>query len=107
MSAVLNLPVLSGSPRQTALITLGDRGYQLTLDWNQRISRWFMDLATESGEYLLRAKGLATRADILGQIRYLPACPEGSLILVDLSGADSEASLYSLGVDHRLWYVTL
>lgn len=104
MIQLIEIPLAAGVPAQTQITTLAGRRYDLAFDWNGRIERWFFSLSTESGEPLLTGKGLTTRTDVLRQIRHLPACPAGTLALVDTTGADAEAGLYTLGREHALLF---
>lgn len=105
---MIEIPLLSGAPRQSQITTLDGRRYDLAFDWNGRIERWFFSLATESGVFLLRAKGLMVGADVLRQIRHMPEAPPGVLVLFDAAhppDAIVEADLYSLGREHGLFYL--
>jgi hypothetical protein len=99
---IIEIPIKSGAASQNQLTTLAGRRYRIAFDWNQRIGRWFIGLETESGDVLLSGKALSVNTDLLRQIRHIPECPEGMLMLLDPTGADREADLYSVGVDHVL-----
>lgn len=99
------IPVISGNPDQASTVTLDGRAYRLRLRWIQRIQRWTFDLSTSAEVPILACKGLATRADLLRQVRFSVDCPAGELFLWDFQG-DSEATLTSLGGRHRLLYLS-
>lgn len=106
MSSLVTIPVAPGVPAQDVTVTLDGRRFVLRLDWNARIGRWMLDLSTENGAAILRAKGLALRADLLRQVRYRTDAPPGVLMAIDTQAQDAEVSLGTLGLRtrHRLVY---
>jgi hypothetical protein len=105
-ASLLTLNVKPMDPSQNVRVTLDGRVFVFRFWWNQRISRWFFDLETESGISILRAKGLCAGADALRQVRARPEAPQGVLTVMDTSGKALEPSLASIGVDaiHRVVY---
>lgn len=104
VATVYTIPVAARTAHQTQTTTLDGRRFRISLDWNQRIQRWFVSLATDEGVWIFRSKGLVLGSDILRQTRYLPEAPQGALVLLDLQDQDVEASLDSLGARHRIFY---
>jgi hypothetical protein len=105
-ATIVTIPVAAGVPHQSFTLALDGRRFEVRLNWIQRVRRWALDLATDSGESLMRCKFLATRADTLRQIRSNPDAPQGCLSVVDTENQDTEASLATLGRRHALIYLT-
>lgn len=101
----LEIPVAVGEPSQTFTITLDGRRFIFSIEWNDRLKRWFFKLQTESGQKIISGKHLATKADLLGQIRVYDYSPPGFLTVIDRQG-NEDPTLYSLGERHALLYVT-
>jgi hypothetical protein len=99
---LVTIPIAPGVPAQEQVTTLDGRAYRLTLRWNGRIERWFFDLETAAGEAIVRGKPLVLGADLLRQVRWNPAAPQGGLVLADPAGA--EATLEALGSRAVLLY---
>jgi hypothetical protein len=106
MADILSIPVARDVPHQTQTTTLDGRRYRITLNWNQRIERWFLDLETDAGESVLRCKAVVLGADLLRLVRWNPEAPPGALILVDFSNSGTEATLSTFGQGVRLLYFT-
>jgi len=103
-TALLTIPVQAMNPSQRIRVTLDGRVFLFRFWWNQRISRWFFDLETESGTVLLLAKGLCVGADALRQVRARPEAPQGALTVLDTTGKFLEPSLANIGGTHRVLY---
>lgn len=104
MAAVYKIPLRPNLAAQRVRVTLDGRRYRLDLDWIQRLRRWSFSLFTDSGDPIVRCKGLVLGADLLKRTRYRADCPQGALLLVDRRDMNEDASLDSLGVRHDLIY---
>lgn len=96
----------NGQTRWRQVTDLGGRDYLLTFTWNGRIGRWFLDVATESGDVIREGAPLAPGFPVLRGVRD-DARPEGELYLADTqeaSGLD-DPSFTSLGARHLLLYL--
>lgn len=102
--SLIKIPLAPSVPHQIATVTLDGRRFDLRVDWIQRVRRWAMSIATDSGESVLRCKFLALRSDLLRQVRARPEAPQGVLCLLDLENLDAEASFDTLGTRHALVY---
>lgn len=104
MATLITIPVARREPHQEQTTTLDGRPFVIRLDWIQRIQRWTISLFSPNGDAIVQCKGLVLGADILRQVRYNPAAPQGGLVVVDMQGADVEPDLDSLGGRHRILY---
>ncbi len=105
MTTAFQIPMRPRVAAQTVNVALDGKRYRLELDWVGRLRRWAFSLATESGTYIVRSKGLVLGADLLKRSRYKTDCPQGALILTDLQKGEAEAGLDSLGVRQVLYYI--
>lgn len=84
---------------------LDGRDFTFGFEWNERAGAWFFSLYDEEEEPLLLSKKLVVERDLLfglvGSTR-----PAGSLLLLEVSGALTEAGRTSLETTHQLVYVT-
>lgn len=101
---LIKIPLAASVAHQVSTVTLDGRRFELRIDWIQRVRRWSLSIATESGVSLLRCKFLALRSDLLRQIRAVPEAPQGVLTLLDLENQDGEAEFGTLGKRHALVY---
>lgn len=106
MTTILQLPVRPSVAAQAFTVLLQGRRYRVDLGWNGRIQRWTISLASESSA-IFSGRILATRADLLRAHLYREDVPRGLLSLVDVTGADREASFESLGAPdgHLLQFI--
>jgi len=107
MTTAQHIPTRPLRAAQSITVTLDGARYRVDLDWNARIGRWFLSLFGASGSAIVRSKALVLGSDLLRQARHSEACPRGLLIVRDMQDQDAEASLDSLGVRHRLYFVPL
>ena len=68
----------------------------LTFFANRRDDAWRMDMVRQ-GVVLIRGVRLVTGFDLLERYRYIEGMPQGVLRLVDLDGADADATEDTFG----------
>ena len=102
---IIMIPLAASVAHQVSTVTLDGRRFELRIDWVQRVRRWSLSLATDSGASIVRCKFMALRSDLLRQVHWNPDAPQGILTLLDLENQDVEAGFASLGGRHQLIYV--
>lgn len=114
----VSIPMRSDLARWSSQVTLGDtyeadgvtfsdgQLYTLGWSWNGRTSSWTLTIGDADGSPLLDGKALRLGALLLRQHGKASGLPPGDLLLVDVTGTHTEASLTSLGVTHQLLYYT-
>jgi hypothetical protein len=62
------IPTFQDSPRYTITVPLDGVGYVFTFDWHDRERRWFLDLARETGEEVLRGAKVVANWNLLRKV---------------------------------------
>lgn len=102
--AVVSIPVAPGVPHQSFTTTLDGARYAITLRWLQRVERWHISVATDSGTAILSGRALAWGADVLSYAHSIVGAPPGPLYVLTPDGIPSEPTLSGLGDTHYLLY---
>ena len=94
-----------GQALWTQTVTLGGRDYELTFRWSQRMGRWSLDVADQSGAPIVSGQVLAPGFGVLrGSID--TRRPAGDLVLLDTQAPPiTDPSFTSLGDRHQLLYL--
>jgi hypothetical protein len=104
--AVLELPVRSDFPAYQFKVTLDGVVFQLSFNFNQRLSRWTMDIADDLGTEIVNGIALMSGYPISAQ--YVEdAMPAGLFALIDSTvpdGVGRSADADDLGNDIKLLY---
>lgn len=104
MASILTIPVSNQLPWYKFKITLSGVIYTLNVRYNTRSSRWIMDILDSSGNQLLMGIPVLINRDLTAQYLYL-SIPPGVFIPTDNTNQGNQATLYSFGLDHTLYYV--
>lgn len=99
---MLQLPVFLGVPDQTYNIELDGITYQLSLHYNERTERWYLDIETLDGFVLARGIKLVNDRSLLAGLSY---AEPSSLVCLSLTQDDSSATLNDLGTRVVLLYI--
>lgn len=84
-------------------IALDDVTFRVTLTWKTRQEGWYLSLYDVDENELLLGKRLSVDTPLLERYE-IDGLPPGELMLVDMEGVGTEATLESLGRRHLLWY---
>ena len=112
--AIVAIPIASGTPNQRQRTSLDGRDYLLTVVHNQRLGRWFLDLADQDEAPIAQGLRLVTGYPLLRTVTD-PRRPSGELFVTDLQGSDElsaealqqqsrDAGLGELGVRFQFVY---
>jgi hypothetical protein len=82
---------------------LDGRDYVFVLQWNQRMSRWTMDIADQDSVPIASGIVLVVEFPLLSLVTD-ERKPPGSLAIVDLQSPKIDPTLESLGSRHQLVY---
>lgn len=91
----------SGVPFTSLTQNMGGADWRLSFEWNMRAG-WFLGMADQSRVTLFAPKALRVGVDLLAAARHDPRCPPGSLVLLDLSGADEDPGYLDLATGTSL-----
>src|ERR1700733_326462 len=97
------VPVINTLPWYKFKITLSGVIFTLNMRYNGRMARWMLDVLDPSGNPILMGMTVLIQRNLTGQYVPLPL-PEGILFATDDTGQDTQATIYSFGSDHTLWY---
>lgn len=89
----------------TQTTSLDGKDFSMLLEWNWRCAAWFLSLFDSDGAPVLESQKLVIDADLLHGVTQANR-PVGKLILLEISGAYTEATFESLGTRHQLHYLT-
>lgn len=85
------------------LVVLDEREYRMTFEWSTREEKWYLSIADQDGDDLLT--GLALNEGVeLCRLSTDTSLPQGTLSLLDATGAESEPERDQLGVRWVLLY---
>lgn len=98
------VPLSNQLPWQRFKITLSGVVYTLEFRYNTRSTRWMMNILDASGNAILLGIPLLIDRNATNQYPTL-AVPVGTFFPTDDTGLGKEATLYSFGIDHSLFYV--
>lgn len=94
----------SGRTSYAYRLALGERTYSYALRWVPQLAAWYLDLRDAQGTALLTGQRVVLGALYGARLRD-PRLPPGYLACEDLSGAETEPTLTSLGAQHVLVWV--
>jgi len=80
----LNLP--ADKAHFALRVTLDDRDYTLSLEWSQREAKWYLALADQDENPILRGIKVVADYPLLTLAKWDARCPPGQLIANDTSG---------------------
>jgi hypothetical protein len=92
-------------PFYTFGITLAGVQYFMTMRYNSRADRWFLDVADSQRTPVVTGLPLLVDRRLLQQYPTLPV-PYGELIVTDDSGRDLDPTIQSFINDHSLIFLT-
>jgi hypothetical protein len=100
---IYEIPITSRTSNFRQKTSLDGRDFEFILRWNQRESRWYMDLNDSDG--LILASGRKLVADIpLFARESSEDFPPGILVAIDMSDEEGDPGLLDLGDRVRLLY---
>lgn len=102
----VEVPLKKGLPFFDLQVELESVTYTLTLRWNERAARWFLDVADVTGE-VLHLGGMCVVADFPIAPHITGREPRGALIFVDTSGEGLDPGFEDLGERVVLRYYTV
>lgn len=82
---------------------LDGRDYVITLQWNQRMRRWCMDIADQDSVMIAAGVVLVVDFPLLSLVTD-ERKPPGSLAILDLQSPRVDPGLDTLGIRHQLVY---
>lgn len=101
---IVYIPVKQNASRFFFQIELEDSTYKLEFDWNDRASKWFVNIRQPDDTMLLSGIALVLGSDLLAPFHHL-AVPPGGLFVYDTTEKDLDAGLDDLGDRVQLVYV--
>lgn len=101
--AVQRIPAFQDVPSWQQRTALDGRDYLLTFTWNERASRWFLDIADQDGVAIATSLCLVVGVPLI-QLSLDERRPPGELVLIDTSGADADPDLDTLATTAALLY---
>ena len=100
----LILPV-TADPQQELSVKLDGQTYTLSLHWNSRSSRWYLDVLDDNGVMLTAGKCVVVGWPLVGVRETDPRLPPGLILAVDTSGQDVDPTLDDFGTRVQLLYM--
>lgn len=101
--AIIQIPIDSTNMSFKLRTDLEDTTYVFELYWNDRLSKWHINIMDADENPLLMGAPLNINMDILYRFQ-IPGLPPGRLMLYDASEGNVEATRTSLGDDALLLY---
>lgn len=103
VATVAQIPTQQNLPWYTFQMTLTQVIYTLTMRYNTRMNRWILDVNDSQNNQILSSIPLLINRNLIGQYTTLNL-PPGMIFVTDDTNQDTQATQYSFGVDHSLWY---
>lgn len=99
------IPTVPDLNAYTQRVPLDDEYFSITLRWNDRAERWYMDLADSQGAAI--AYGLAIESDtvLTAHLAGLVGMPRGIFVAVDGTGSGEDAGYDELGQRVQIVYL--
>lgn len=104
MAVILTFPMRNDLPQYSFNITLSGTIFQAQILYNGRMDRWIMNINDSAGNQILSGIPVLIERDLTAQYATL-TIPEGTFVAIDNSGQDTQATRFSFGLDHTLYYV--
>ncbi|MCA7953849.1 hypothetical protein LGM43_26630 [Burkholderia seminalis] len=102
MANIYEIPFSADS--QVFKVSLAGVIYQLTVQWQNAIGQWLLDIADANDNPLVSGLPLVTGVDLLGQYGYLGF--DGGLWVQGADDPDDLPTYDNLGVGSHLYFVT-
>lgn len=102
---LVRIPVGNDVPWYFFRIGLSGAQYKLTFRYNVRMTRWIMDIADAEGNPVQLGAPMLLSRDLTGRFIGTLAVPVGTFSVTDDTNQGVEATRYSFGVDHSLYYL--
>lgn len=96
MSTLTLIPVTSSDLAQTFTMALDGNQYGFEFTWNDRDSRWYMDLLDDAGNYVLTGLPVVTDYPLISRF-HVAGRPPGNIFAIDTLGAGMDAGKDDLG----------
>lgn len=100
---LFTIPLGNALPWYKFRITLSGVIFTLSVRFNVRSQTWLMDILDPSGNQILCGMPLLIERNVTGQYTTL-AIPPGVFFATDDTGQGIQATQYSFGLDHTLYY---
>lgn len=103
---LVTVPVGNDFPWYSFFISLSGNQYILRFRYNVRMQRWIMDVADSTDNDVLTSLPLLIARNPTARFSALqPAVPVGTFYVTDDTNQGVEATRYSFGIDHTLYYL--
>lgn len=99
----LAVPTQQNLPWYRFTITLSNVQYTLRLRYNNRSTRWILDIADAANNNIIVGMPILLGLNVNGQY-VVAALPPGAFFATDDTGAGEQPSLQSFGLTHTLFY---
>ena len=101
--ALLQIPVRNDLPSYTMRVELDGSIFILRFRYNERSTRWYMDISTEENELIVGGIALLTGVPLISQ--YVDSrLPEGDFVVFDRASKNENPSRETFGEDIELFY---
>lgn len=99
------IPCRTDLPHYMMNVLLQGVIFQLVFDWNDRASRWYLQVNDSSGSMIAGGLPLLVRTPVLKSVVTDIRRPNGDFVAEDTTGKDQEAGLTDLGGRVLVLYV--
>ncbi len=102
--ATLVMPLRADVPAYTFQLSLEGRLYNWVIRFNERMSRWIMDISDENNTPLVLGTPIQVDFNLIKRFKQ-SALPPGDFFAVDESGEGKQPDRQDLGNDIKLFYI--
>jgi Domain of unknown function (DUF6983) len=99
------IPCRTDTPHYVMNVLLQSVIFQLQFDWNDRASRWYLQVNDATGAVICGGWPLLVGRAFMGSVVTNLARPNGDFVPIDTTKKDIEAGLTDLGGRVQLYYV--
>lgn len=102
---LVTIPAGNDVPWYYFQINLSGVQYTLAFRFNVRMNRWILDVGDSQNVAILSSLPILIERDLTERFKGLPKVPVGTFSASDDARQKAEATRYSFGTDHTLWYL--
>jgi len=103
-AATLEIPTRKDLPVYNYTVVLDGVNYLLRYTWNDRMSKWFINVSDAGGTILINNVPLIANWPIIDRFR-VSGQPPGSLLVFDTSLQNLDPARFDLGDRVRMFYL--